>query len=141
MINPRVHRLLNGGLEAARIGKAVGFEVTFKRARRLGADGAKIKQCRNDAFNVKLDILETLQAEDADVPAEKGDLIDQNDASVGDDPKVEVVVGPYGEATHEGDECPGGNPEGNESSVLTPRNIELAQRIGQEGENEKRDKR
>jgi hypothetical protein len=73
----------------------------------LGFDGSKVEQGRNNAFHDKFDVLEAFEPEDADVAIEEMDLVDEDNTAVGDDPEVEEVVGPNGEAGQETDDRPG----------------------------------
>lgn len=113
-----VHGFLDEGLEFAGVGETDGLEVALKGTGGLSLDGAEVEQGWNKAFDNVLDVLQSLEAKDADVAVEEVNLVDEDDAPVGDDPEVEVVVGPDGEASQEGDEKPTGGSKGNEIKVL-----------------------
>ena len=78
---------------------------------RLGTDGAETEEGCNETVYFDMDILEPLEAEARGCAAEKTELIDGDDAPVGDRPDIKVVVGPCIKEDHPYNESPCGKKE------------------------------
>ena len=57
-------------------------------------DGAVIKQCGEDAIHLDCEILQTLESETTHMAIEESDLVDLDDATVGDRPYIKIMVCP-----------------------------------------------
>lgn len=84
----------------------------------LNGHVAKIKHGREDTFDGGGDVLDAGKIEFADVPYKQPFLFDVDDALIGDDPDIEVVIDPQEETE---------NPDKDEEGVL---NKEEEARIG-----------
>lgn len=69
----------------------------FRFSGRLNFDVAIIEESRNDSFDIRGDILDLFQAEFAGLSGEKAFLFDIDDALIGHDPDIEIIIDPYDE--------------------------------------------
>ena len=69
-------------------------------------DLSKIEECLNEAMDIDGDVLQTLESEARNGTSEESLLIDRDNTLIGDDPEVEVVVGPNTKKGNEDNEKP-----------------------------------